>query len=390
MNPFISLGLAIVTGVLFGKLMNKFKVPAVAGYILGGLILGVSGFNVLSPDMIDKMSFINDFALSIISFNIGAELEISIIKKLGKSIFVIAFFEAMGAFVLVTSVSYLISKNLAMSLILGAISSATAPAATVMVLREYNARGPLTSTLLGVVAVDDAISLIIYAMAASVAKVFTNHDIISVNRVLLLPLKEIALSVTVGAIFGIGLAYLLKISKRETEMLPFIIGMLLMVDGLATQFNLSPLMTTMAMGIMITNISSHKNKAFDSLEKFSPPIVAAFFILAGSRLNIAFIPQIGLLGVAYLLVRMIGKILGATAGATISKAPLVVKKYIGLGLLSQVGVAVGLAITVGREFPGTDLGNMVVTILLATTIATEIIGPVLTKYAVFKAGETNI
>ncbi len=389
MNPFIILGIALITGVVGGKIMNKFKVPAVAGYIIGGLLLGVSGVNIITGDAINQMSFISDFALCIIAFNIGSELELSVIKQLGKSIFIIAFFEAFGAFFMVTAASLLITKDVAISLILGAVSAATAPAATVMVLREQNARGPLTSTLLGVVAVDDAICLVIYAMAASIAKVFVNNEVLSLNKVLVLPLTEIVFSLVVGALVGLLLTALIQYSKRDNELLPFIIGALLLLDGLASTFSLSPLLSAMAMGIMVANTSPQKHKAFGILESFSPPIVAAFFILAGARLNFSYIPQIGILGVAYLLFRILGKVTGASIGASVSNAPQTVKKYIGLGLLSQVGVAVGLAITVNREFPNTDIGTIVVTILLATTIVTEIVGPISTKFAVHKSGEGN-
>lgn len=146
----------------------------------------------------------------------------------------------------------------------------------------------------------------------------------------------------------------------------------------------------MASGIMVTNVSSKANKAFNILEKWSPPVTAAFFTLAGSRLDVSLIPKIGLLGVMYLLFRIVGKVGGASIGGTISKAPTIVKKYIGLGLLSQVGVAIGLAITVGREFPGTALGEVVITILMATTIITEIIGPIATKMAIKKADESSV
>ncbi|MBS7527555.1 cation:proton antiporter [Fusibacter paucivorans] len=390
MNPFIRIGIAIIFGVLCGKAMNKLKVPSVAGYIIAGLILGVSGFNLLNADAISQFSSISDFALCIIAFNIGSELELSVVKKLGRSIFVIALCEALGAFFFVTLISYALTQKPEVALILGSVSAATAPAATVMVLREYGAKGPLASTLMGVVAVDDAICLIIYAMAASVAKVFVNHDVITLNKVLFLPLEEIIVSIVVGCLMGIVLTYLLRLSKKDMEMLPFIIGALLLMDGMATTFHLSPLLSAMSLGIIVANLSSKKHKAFSLIENFSPPIIAAFFILAGARLNIFYIPQIGLLGIAYFLFRIIGKVSGASLGATISKAPKVVKQYIGFGLLSQVGVAVGLAITVSREFPGTDLGTLVVTILLATTIATEIIGPMMTKYAITKAHETNI
>lgn len=389
MNLFIRIGVGIVLGVLCGKAMNKLKVPSVAGYIIAGLIVGASGFNLITSDSLTSLSFISDFALCIIAFNIGSELELSIIKQLGKSIFIIAFFEAMGAFTLVTALSYALTKDPAIALVLGSVSAATAPAATVMVLREYKAKGPLTSTLMGVVAVDDAICLMIYAMAASVAKVFVNHDVITLKKVLFLPLEEIIVSIFAGMLIGIVLTLLLRISEKDSEYLPFIIGTLLFLDGIASYFQLSPLLTAMSLGIMVANISSKKHKAFASLEQFSPPIIAAFFILAGARLNISYVPQIGMLGIGYFLFRIIGKVAGASAGAAISGAPVVVKKFIGFGLLSQVGVAVGLAITVGREFPDTDLGPKVVTILLATTIATEIIGPMMTKYAITKANEAQ-
>jgi Kef-type K+ transport system membrane component KefB len=390
MNPFIVLGIALIVGVLFGKFLNKLKIPAVAGYIIAGLLLGKSGFDIISSGFIEDLSFISDFALGIIAFNIGSELELSVIKKLGKSIFIIAICEALGAFILVTGITFLITKDMAIALILGAVSSATAPAATVMVLREYNANGPLTSTLLGVVAVDDAICLMIYAIASSIAKVFIKHEVITLYKVVVYPVQEIILSIIVGGIIGILLAYLIKISTKEMEMISFIIGIIILTDGIATMLTLSPLLTSMSLGIMVANISSNHKRAFSSIERFSPPIITVFFILAGARLDISLIPKIGLIGIAYLILRITGKIAGASLGGVISKASYTVRRYIGLGLLSQVGVAVGLAIVVNREFAGTKLGNIVITILLATTIITEIIGPVATKYAIIKAKETNL
>jgi len=390
MNPFISLGSALIIGVLFGQLINRFKIPAVAGYIITGLILGISGLNIVSSEIIGKLSFLSDFALGIVAFNIGSELEASIIKKLGKSIFIIAIFESIIAFILVTTVMLLLGLNIPTALILGAVSSATAPAATVMVINEYKAKGPLTSTLLGVVAVDDAICLMIYSIAASVAKVFIKHEVITYSKVLIHPIIEIVLSLAVGILLGIVLSYLLKISKKEGELLPFITGTIIFLIGVTTKFHLSSLLSSMALGVTVTNVSSQSRRAFTSIERFSHPIVTAFFILAGARLDITLLPHIGIIGVAYLVFRIIGKITGASLGAFISKAPIQVRKYLGFGLLSQVGVAVGLAIVVNKEFSGTDLGSLVITILLATTIITEIVGPIATKNAIIKAKEINI
>ncbi len=391
MNAFISLGIALIVGIIFGKLMNKFKVPSVAGYIIAGLVLGVSGLKVVNPEMIDKLSFVSDFALAIIAFKIGSELEVSVIKKLGKSIFIIATCEALGAFLLVTiSMYFLTNHNIAIALILGAVASATAPAATVMVLKECKAKGPLTSTLLGVVAVDDAICLMIYSVASSIAKVFIKHQQITVFKVLVHPIAEILLSLLLGCILGIILCYLLDNCRNKEEDLGFVTGTLLLLIGVCTVFNLSSLLAAMTMGTMVANVSSHSRKAFLNIDTFSPPIIAAFFILAGCRLDISLLPHIGIIGIAYFIFRMIGKISGASLGAILSDAPETVKKYIGFGLLSQVGVAIGLAITVSKEFSGTTLGTTVITILLATTIVTELVGPILTKSVIIKAKESNI
>ncbi|BDR83887.1 cation:proton antiporter [Clostridium tetani] len=390
MNPFISVGMAIIVGVLFGKIMNKFKIPAVAGYVVAGLVLGISGVNVISGEMSEKLSFIGDFALGIIAFNIGSELEYSVLKKLGKPIFIIAFFEATFAFILVTLVTILLGEKIYTALILGAVASATAPAATVMVLNELKAKGPLTSTLLGVVAVDDAICLMIYAIASSLAKVFIKHTSINMYSLIYLPIKEIVLSILSGFVLGILLVYIINKLHKESEIQIVALGFIITLTGLSMKYHLSPLLSCMSLGVAVSNLCAHSNDVFATIEKFDAPIITAFFVLAGARLDISLIPKIGLLGICYLIFRIIGKVSGAYVGGIISKAPKTVKKYIGYGLFSQIGVAIGLAIVVGREFKGTGLDLKVITILLATTIITEIIGPIFTKQAIIKAKESNI
>ncbi len=389
MNAFLALGLALIAGAFGGKLMNRIKMPAVTGYILAGLVLGISGVHMIDDLTLDSLAFLSDFALCLIAFTIGSELEFKLIRKLGRSIFLIALFEALLTFGLVTSVTWLISRDPALALILGAVSSATAPAATVLVLRENKARGELSSTLLGVIAVDDALCLMIFAVASAIARVLVADGTLSVQYVLFHPIQEILFSVIVGTLIGLALTWLLWISRRDSESFLFLVGTLLALVGSAHLFTLSTLLTAMAMGITVANVSRRKQIAFTNIDNISPPIIAAFFILAGSRLDLGLLPQIGLLGVAYFVMRIIGKLGGAALGGYVSKAPASVKRYLGLGLLSQVGVAVGLAITVSREFPGTALGTIVVTILLSTTILTEIIGPFATKQAITRAGEIN-
>lgn len=389
MNPFMSISIALIVGILFGQLVNKFKIPAVAGYIIAGLIIGISGFKIIDDNMIETVSFISDFALGIVAFNIGSELKFSKVKKLGKSIFTIALFEAFGAFLLVSLSTYFLIRDVGIAIILGAVSSATAPAATVMVLKEYKSKGDLTSTLLGVVAVDDGICLIIYALASSIAKVVILNENITAYKVVFHPVIEIVFSIISGALLGVMLSFFMSKAKKNSEILSFCIGFIILCVGVALKFKLSPLLSAMSLGILVANVSNKSRIVFDGLEKFSPPVIGVFFVMAGSRLDISLLPKIGTIGVFYLVFRIIGKVFGASFGAKLSKSPENVKKYIGYGLLSQVGVAVGLAIVVSKEFAGTNLGSMVITILLATTIITEIIGPIATKTVILKSGEAK-
>ncbi len=390
MNVFLRLGLLLVIGFFGGKAMKLIKLPTVTGYIMIGLFLGRSGVDLLTPDFIEQVSFISSVALVFIAFSIGSEFRIQEIRELGKSIVVIAFSEAIVTFVLVTGVMRLF-VNWPTALILGAVSSATAPAATMMVLREYRARGPLTSTLLGVVAVDDAICLMIFAIASSVAKVFVAHDVLTFNRLVVLPLVEIISSVGLGVVLGGGLILVARRVSNDAELLTIVVAAALLITGAAEQLGLSELLCAMAAGVTVTNGMGvvPARRLFTVTEQFTPPIITAFFVIAGSRLDIAMIPQIGWIGLAYLVVRMIGKIGGASLGGALSKSPLVVRKYLGYGLLSQVGVAVGLAIIVSEMFAGTQIGSLVLTILLATTIVTEVVGPMMTRYAIYSAGEAK-
>ncbi|WP_058486232.1 cation:proton antiporter [Defluviitalea phaphyphila] len=391
MNALLAIGIALISGYIVGKLIQKAKIPAVGGYIIAGLVIGKSLLHIVPDTMLNALSPVSDVALGLIAFSIGGELEWKTLKKVGKSIPIIAFFEAFTAFVFVTSILLIVGLDLPSALLLGAVSSATAPAATVMVLNELRAKGPLTSTLIAVVAIDDAICLMIYAIASSISKVLFSHaDNISWGKTLVAPVEEIFFSLLLGSLVGIGFVFILKIVKESHEILVVAIGTILILSGIASKLGLSALLTCMAMGTMIANFSNHKRRVFSILDNISPPVYTAFFVLAGARLDVHLLMKIGLYGVVYTIFRILGKVLGASIGATISKSNSVVKKYVGFGLLSQVGVAVGLAMVIAKEFAQYgEIGSMVITILLATTVITELIGPLCTKYAVIKSGEVG-
>ena len=396
MSVLLIVGSAVIIALAAGKAVNRLRLPMVVGYVIIGVFLGRSFLNVLDPRIVERMSIVNDLALGIIAFIIGGELNFSRLKSLGSVIVIIAIFESLGAFLLVMGGTYLVTHKLYVALILGAIASATAPAATVAVINQYRARGPLTTTILGVVGSDDAIALIIYAFAAAISyPLVAHHQVASWLSAIINPLRDIGLSILTGAVLGIALSYLLGKLKSREERFALVMGTLLIAEGIAVQFNFSELLLVMSMAIVSSNISPRRFSSIaDYVNIAGFPLIAAFFCLAGTRLDIKLIPKIGLLGLVYLAARLTGKFLGASLGSTIARAPVVVRKYIGLSLWPQIGVAVALAIVVERDFgslgvAGKNLAVLAMNILLLTTIFTEILGPLATKFALSKANEVN-
>lgn len=391
LDVMTGIGIAIICGYFLGKLINKLKIPSVAGYIIAGLLLGQSFLGVITIEFVEKTSYVNDLALACIAFSIGGELLASELKKIGIKVFIIAFFEAFLAFILVFIGMLLLKQPMEIALLLGAVASATAPAATVMVINELGAKGPLTKALIAVVAIDDAICLMIYAIASSIAKVLITHaKSVEWSHVIVKPLIEIGGSIALGLVIGAIVVLILNKVSYTREILTIVIAAILLTLGLATKLNFSALLSNMSLGIMVANFSPNRSKAFGVIESITPPIYTAFFVLAGARLQISLLAQVGLIGVVYTIARMAGKISGASFGAILTKSEPSVKKYIGFGLLSQIGVAVGLAIVISHEFAGTEVGSLIITVLLATTVITEIVGPLCTRYALIKSGESGM
>jgi Kef-type K+ transport system membrane component KefB len=395
-NVLITVGLAIALAFLTGKIVNKLKIPMVTGFVLIGVILGISVLKIFSPADLSRASLIGDLALGIIAFEIGAALEYKALKSLGKNIISISVAESLGAFLLVVPIVLVLGYKLYAALILGAVASATAPAATVAVLNQYKARGPLTTALLAVVGIDDGIALIIYGFAAAIAKSLISSSSINIQEMIWVPLGEIMTSFFIGIFSGLILAGAFRKLKDKTDLLAAAAAAILLCSGIAIHLHVSQLLAVMTLGVTLTNVCEHDKtqEVTEVVNLIGFPIIAAFFCLAGARLRIDLIPRIGLIAIAYTAARMIGKYSGASLGARISKAPEAVRKYIGLGLWPQIGVAVALAIIIGREFghqglAGRNLATLVINVLLFTTIITEIVGPLTTKWAITQAGEAG-
>jgi Kef-type K+ transport system membrane component KefB len=390
------IGIAILAGFLVAKFIVRLKIPSVAAYVLIGVLFGQSVLNIFHEDMINNIGVINDIALGLIAFIIGGELRWKQLRQLGSTIFFIVIFEAFGAFGLVTFCVQLIFKQWELSLMLGAIAAATAPAATIMVIRELKAEGKFTKTLLSVVAIDDGIALLIYSFASAFAKsLLVQTSSVSISHILAHALSEIFCSLMIGIVAGYILSFLIKQFHNRKETYILAIGTLFIVVGLSNQLGYSSLLANLALGIvLVNNLPNFSRRIFALLDDLTPPIFIAFFVTAGAHLRIDLIPQIWALAIIYTLARMIGKISGASFGAKISKADSVITKYIGFGLISQVGVAIGLALVVAREFTplgpeGKELASIIINLLLTTTIITEVVGPLLTKFAIIKSGDAK-
>ena len=398
LNLALLFGLVILGGTFGARLFQKLHIPQVVGCIVVGILLG-DVLKLITPRTIETLRPFTMFALGVIGFMIGAELRGDVFKKYGRQFFIILFSQGIGAFLLVavgaSAMAWFITHNLytsiAMGLVLGAIASATAPAATVNVLWEYKTRGPLTAAILAIVALDDALALLLYRGAATGANALMGTGDDSVFRTTLLLFGEIIGAVILGFLAGVLLYFLLKFVKADDKILEFSIALLLLVVGISMIPDIDPILPAMVLGITIANLMPRRSKGlFALVEKFSPPVYTAFFVLAGAHMEFDKIaPWIVAMIAVYILCRAVGKIIGSWFGARRSGAPAVVRKYLGICLLPQAGVAIGLAILAGQQF-NAELGHTIIMVVMTATFLMEILGPMLVKVGVKKAGEVGM
>jgi Kef-type K+ transport system membrane component KefB len=390
----LGLGFILLVGLLSARLINKIKFPAVTAYLLLGIIIGPWCLKLLTEDILRSSELISNVVLSFIAFTLGQNFTIERLRKIGSNVFAISIGEVLGAWLLVTLATWILAgQPFYVALLFGAIAPATAPAAVVMVVREYRAKGTFTDTLLGVVAIDDAWGIILFAFSLAIAKIFApaSSSHISLNPMMMDLLKaiwEVIASIGIGAILGLSLSYLARFIRTQAELLTFTIGFVLLTGGLTVFFGYSLLLATMALGAVVVNINPTNLKFFDALKSIDPPFYLLFFVVVGASLEIKLLSSLGLLAVIYVFTRLPGEMIGAFIGAQISGAEKRIKKYLGLGLAPQAGVALGLAFIAKSNFP--SVGDTILTTVILTTVIYELIGPLCTKYALQKAEEINI
>lgn len=385
MNTLLGLSLGMIVGLLMTRIMKKINLPNVTGYLIAGLLVGPYCLNIFSADDLDGMAILTNAALGFIAFSIGGEFKLSSLKQLGARVFVITLFEAVGATVLVSTVLILMGVNTSLALILGAIASATAPAATLMVVRQYKARGPVTSTLLPVVAIDDAVCLMLFSILSSVSKSIEAGAGFDVMQTLVKPLLEIVGSLVIGFAVGIVLSIATKIFLSRANRISLAVTAVFLGVGLSELLGLSSLLLCMAIGAAMANFSKVSDAVMECTDRWTPPLFMLFFVISGAQFNFEVLKTVGFVGIMYLVLRSSGKYFGAMAGCAIVKTEKNVKKYLGITLLPQAGVAIGMAqlsLTVVPQY-----GEQIRAVILCATLVYELVGPLLTKIALTRAGE---
>ena len=385
MNVLLALSIAMAVGLLMSRFIRLIHLPNVTAYLIAGLLVGPYVLNVLSPELNSELAIISDVALGFIAYSIGSEFKLTYLKEIGIKPMVITLFEGCTASLFVFVTLLLMGQPLPLCLALGAIAAATAPAATLMVVRQYKANGPVTKMLLPVVAMDDALGLMLYAIMMAIARTIERGTALTVTTLLLKPLGEILGSLALGVALGLVLVYVLRFFHSRGNKLALTIMMVFAAVGLSSMWGLSSLLVCMMLGATMVNLCSQSNVMLEQCDRFTPPLFLLFFVLSGANLDLSVLPTVGMVGVAYVLARALGKSLGGTMGAVVEKCDPNIVKYLGLTLIPQAGVAIGMARMSMTALP--EYGAVINAVVLSGTLIYELTGPVITKIALTRAGE---
>ena len=409
METLLCLSIALFAGLMLSRLAKLVQLPAVTAYLVAGVVLGpfcigaigVEGVGFTSMENIESLSIISEVALGFIAFSIGNEFRLSQLKSIGKQATVIGILQAVITTLLVDvaliSLHFIIPDKFSLSaaIILGAIASATAPAATLMVVRQYKAKGPVTDTLLPVVALDDAVGLVLFAISFGVAGAIESGKV-SVVSIIVEPIIEVLLSIGLGATMGYLFTFFERFFHSRSKRLAMSVAFVFLTVALSMlKFEIggvhvafSSLLTCMMLGTIFCNICDFSEELMDRLDRWTAPMFILFFVLSGAELDLSVITQgtIVLIGLVYIVFRCLGKYYGARLSSNMVKAPQNVKKYLGITLFPQAGVALGMAM---KASTFGAVGILVSNITLFSVLIYELVGPFLTKIALQKAGEID-
>ena len=401
LTSLLIVGMLLLAGFYTGRGIRFVKLPSIIGFMIVGVLAGPSLLNILGSPTLEGLSFITEIALGFVALSIGLELKIGTLKQQGSGIVLIILLESLAAFFAVGAGVYLVTKDVVLALLFGAIAPASAPAGTVAVIDEYRARGSLTRALYAVVGFDDGFGIIIFGFASAFARSMLNVEnggpAATLSALVAKPFLEIGLSVGIGSV--IAFVFCLPLHKISSQRDVFVLtfAFVLIATGICVRLRLSVILTNLILGIVAVNTQPEKviRKIRTEITQALPLLFVLFFILAGAHLRLSLLPSLGLVGIVYILARSGGLVGGSWLGALLGRAEKKIRTYLGLGILSQAGVAIGLALVVGQRFAefgarGSAIGSTVITTITASCIVFELVGPILTKYALTKAGEIPV
>ena len=381
----LSMAAAIALGLLLTRIAKKINLPNVTAYLVAGLAVGPYCLNLFDQDALAGVAQITSVALGFIAFSIGGEFKWESLKRVGTKAVIITLFQALAALALVDIVLLVFGFDVPLSITLGAIATATAPAATLMVVRQYRAQGTMTNTLLSVVAMDDAVGLAAFSISLAIALSLTSGAAPTLYNMLISPLLEIMLSLVVGGLLGALLSFLMRFFRSRANRLSLMLAAVLAGVALADGYGLSSLLTCMAIGAAMVNLRDDSEMLVETIDRWTPPLFTLFFVISGAELDLHVLSTVGILGLLYILARSLGKYFGARVGASVVKSEPKIRKYLGLTLLPQAGVAIGMAQVVITKLP--EYGAEIRAVVLCATLVYELIGPVITRIALERSGE---
>ncbi|HOI46733.1 MAG TPA: cation:proton antiporter [Bacilli bacterium] len=387
------LAIIVLSGLIFGKFAKYARLPNVTGYLVAGLLIGPI-LRIVPHNIVSELKIVSEMALGFVAFSIGSEFKLSYLKRVGKSPIIIALFEAVFAVVFVFAALMVLGNDFSFSLVLASIAAATAPAATIMVIRQYKAKGPVTDTLMSVVALDDAVAIILFGFNITIANSILNPvEGQTLLLSILYPIIEIVVSLGIGVVMGILLTLLCRWFSGPGTRINATFGIAMLTIGIVqiinlnTNFNTSTLLAAMMLGAVFVNISQHYIDVMNLTERITPPIFTMFFVISGAEIDLSVVVTVGLIGIIYILFRVFGKVFGSYLGAKLSKAEPLVQKYLGWSLVPQAGVAIGLSLIAQDLFANPTTGQAIRTVILFATFIYELVGPLITKMSLQKAGE---
>jgi Kef-type K+ transport system membrane component KefB len=387
LNTILCLGIILVGAIVSEKIVNYLRIPAITSYILLGILLGPHALNITGNGLMLSTEILSNIVLGLIAFHIGRNFSLENFRKIGKAVLSISLSVTISTLFCVTAGLYIFAhQSFYISLIFGAISTATAPATTMIIIRQYRARGTFTDILIGSVAIDDAWGIIIFSLCLSVAQTFQygNASELFVLIALGKATGKIVLSVIVGFTMAYIVSWVSTHLKRTEVMLTFILGAIFINTGISISFNVSPLLSNMIFGAVLVNIDTTAFRYFESVSKVDWPLYVMFYVFAGAGLEIGLLSTLGLVGTIYIASRIMGRVGGGYVGGLLSGTDSKVKNYMGIALMPQAGVAIGLAMIAKTMLH--DSGSTIFNTIIITTVVFEIFGPIATRYALNKAG----